>query len=302
MSKVKKRTPLSFDVCATKNVCFPRKSNNRSPEGVIAEKGSLPPVANSQEDIMENFRDNIIIEDQQPDFEGEFDYRINYSDEYYEDYMANFVPNKKKRVFFRFVKRTFDIFASIILLILLALPMLVIAIIIKRDSKGPAIFKGERVGRNGKKFKCYKFRTMRTDAPKDCPTSLLEHPEAYQTRVGKKLRKYSLDELPQLLCVLKGTMSLIGYRPLVPTEENCNEMRRKLGVLTMRPGISGYSQVHGRDDVYYKNKAIMDAHYVKDASIWLDIKIMFQTVWVVVKRKGNDSEKQEQTDQQSDCK
>lgn len=236
------------------------------------------------------------VDNKQPDFEGSFDYKVNYSDEYYNEYISNFKPNNKKRLFFRFIKRSFDIVMSILLMIILALPMLVIAIVVKCDSKGPAIFNGERVGRDGKKFKCYKFRTMRTDAPRECPTSLLDHPETYQTRVGRVLRRYSLDELPQLICVLKGSMSFIGYRPLVPTEQNCNEMRRKLGVLTMRPGISGYAQVHGRDEVYYKNKAIMDAYYVKRASVWLDLKLMFQTVWVVLKRKGNASEKQDEKD------
>ncbi|MBE6548116.1 MAG: sugar transferase [Ruminococcaceae bacterium] len=231
--------------------------------------------------------------DQQPNFEGEFDYRINYPDEYYDEYIKNFEHNTKKRTFYRFVKRSFDIVASLIMLLILAIPMIIIAIIVKCDSPGKAVFNGERVGRHGKKFKCYKFRTMRTDAPKDCPTSLLDHPEQYQTKVGRTLRRFSLDELPQLFCVLSGSMSFIGYRPLVPTEVNCNEMRRKLGVFAMRPGISGYSQVHGRDDVYYKNKAIMDAHYVKDASIGMDIKLMFQTVGVVLKREGNDDEKKQ---------
>lgn len=228
----------------------------------------------------------------QPNFDGEFDYKINYSDEYYDEYIKNFETNKKNRLFYRFLKRSFDIFMSLILMVILAIPMLVIAVIIRCDSEGNVIFKGERIGRNGKKFKCYKFRTMRIDAPKDCPTSLLEHPEQYQTKVGLTLRRFSLDELPQLFCVFIGTMSFIGYRPLVPTEQNCNEMRKKLGVFAMRPGISGYSQVHGRDEVYYKNKAIMDAHYVKHASVWLDLKLMFQTIYVVLKREGNAAETQ----------
>ena len=124
-------------------------------------------------------------------------------------------------------------------------------------------------------------------SPKDCATSLLENPEQYQTRVGRILRKTSLDELPQLWCVLIGTMSFIGYRPLVLTEEKCNEMRRRLNVFSVRPGISGYAQVLGRDDVYYRNKAILDAEYVKKASLWMDIKLMLQTVAVVFKREGN---------------
>lgn len=220
--------------------------------------------------------------------EGEpFDHTVEHSDVYYEQYIECFVPNTNKRLFYRFVKRTFDIVASLGGLIVLSPFMLIIAIAIKCDSKGGAIFKQKRMGRNGKSFYCYKFRTMRTDAPHDCATSRLENPEQYQTRVGRFLRKTSLDELPQLVCVLRGDMSIIGYRPLILSEEKCNKMRRRLGVFTARPGISGYAQVHGRDDVYYKNKAILDAEYVKKATLWLDLKLIFQTVGVVLRRKGN---------------
>ena len=132
---------------------------------------------------------------------------------------------------------------------------------------------------------------MSKDAPSDCATSLLENIEQYQTRLGRFLRDTSLDELPQLWCIFVGTMSFIGYRPLVLTEKNCNEMRRKLNVFSVRPGLSGYAQVHGRNEVYYKNKAILDAEYVKKASLWLDVKIIFQTVEVVLKRKNRKEKK-----------
>ena len=220
-----------------------------------------------------------------------FDHTIEHSDTYYEQYIENFVPNKKKRLFYRFVKRSFDIAVSLLMLIVLSPIMLIIAIAIKCDSKGSVIFKQKRMGRNGKTFYCYKFRSMRTDAPSDCATSRLENPEQYQTRLGRFLRKTSLDELPQLWCVFVGSMSIIGYRPLVLTEEKCNEMRRRLNVFSVRPGISGYAQVHGRDDVYYKNKAILDAEYVKNASLLFDLKLIVKTVLVVVKREGNDAEK-----------
>lgn len=216
-----------------------------------------------------------------------FDHTIKHSDTYYEQYIQNFVPNKKKRLFYRFVKRSFDIVASLLSLIVLSPIMLIIAIAIKCDSEGNAIFKQKRMGKNEKPFYCYKFRSMRTDAPSNCAASLLENPEQYQTKLGRFLRKTSLDELPQLWCVLVGSMSIIGYRPLVLTEENCNEMRRRLNVFSVRPGISGYAQVHGRDDVYYKNKAILDSEYVNKASLWLDLKLMFQTVAVVLKKDGN---------------
>lgn len=219
-------------------------------------------------------------------------YKTEYADEYYEQYVRNFVPNKKRRIGYRITKRIFDFLIALSLLILLAIPMLVIAIAVKIDSKGPAIFKQERVGKGGKPFHCYKFRSMKIDAPHDMATSLLKDPSQYQTKVGRFLRRLSLDELPQLFCVLIGTMSLIGYRPLVLTEQKCNDMRAKLNVFSMKPGISGYAQVNGRDDVYYKNKAIMDAEYVKSASLWFDLKLMFQTFAVVLERKGNQSEKE----------
>ena len=139
-----------------------------------------------------------------------------------------------------------------------------------------------------------KQTTFNAPVPKDCATSLLINPGMYYTRVGRFIRKFSIDELPQLWCVLIGKMSFIGYRPLVLTEEKCNEMRSRLGVFSMRPGISGYAQVHGRDDVYYKNKAILDATYVKKANLWLDIKLVFQTVLVVLKRNGNHTTKANQ--------
>lgn len=220
-----------------------------------------------------------------------FDHTIEHSDTYYEQYIENFVPNKKKRLFYRFVKRSFDIAVSLLMLIVLSPIMLIIAIAIKCDSKGSVIFKQKRMGRNGKTFYCYKFRSMRTDAPRDCATSRLENPEQYQTRLGRFLRRTSLDELPQLWCVFVGSMSIIGYRPLVLTEEKCNEMRRRLNVFSVRPGISGYAQVLGRDDVYYKNKAILDAEYVKNASLLFDLKLIVKTVLVVVRLKGNQDNK-----------
>lgn len=211
----------------------------------------------------------------------------DYPEEFYEEYIAKFQKNTKKRCFFRFVKRSFDIVASFIGLTLLLPVFLVIAIAIKIDSRGPVFFKQKRVGRHGKLFNCYKFRSMVTKAPKSCATSLLGSPEQYVTRVGRFLRKFSLDELPQLYCCLIGTMSLLGPRPLIPEEKGCNSIRERLGVFAMRPGISGYAQVNGRDDVFYKNKAIMDAYYVKHASLALDLKLLFKTVVIVVTRRGN---------------
>ncbi len=215
-----------------------------------------------------------------------FDHTVVHSDAYYEQYIQNFEPNSDKRLLYHFVKRFFDIVVSLVMIIILSPIMLVVAVVIKCDSKGSVIFKQRRMGKNKKSFYCYKFRTMRTDAPRDCATSQLENREQYLTRTGRFLRKSSLDELPQLWCVFVGDMSFIGYRPLVLTEEKCNEMRDKLGVFSAKPGISGYAQVLGRDDVYYKNKAILDAEYVKNASLGFDLKLIFRTVAVVLKKEG----------------
>ena len=222
-----------------------------------------------------------------------FDPAVEYPDAFYERYIREFVPNKKRKPFYHFIKRFLDIVTSFTALVALLPVMLIIAIAIKCDSKGSVIFKQKRMGRGGKTFNCYKFRSMRTDAPHDCATSRLEHPEQFYTRVGRVLRRVSLDELPQLWCVLTGSMSFIGYRPLVLTEEKCNEMRQELHVFSARPGISGYAQVHGRDAVYYKNKALLDAEYVKNASLLFDIKLFFRTIAVVFKREGNYVEKKD---------
>lgn len=219
-----------------------------------------------------------------------FDYTKIHSDAFYEQYMEHFIPNGKKRLCYRFFKRAFDIFFSLLALLALLPVMLVIAVAIRLDSKGPVIFRQKRMGQKGVPFYCYKFRSMRTDAPHDCATSRLENPGQYQTRVGRVLRRFSLDELPQLWCVLIGTMSIIGYRPLCLTEEKCNGMRSRLGVFSFRPGISGYAQVCGRDNLYYKNKAILDAEYVKSASFFGDLKLIFRTIVVVFKREGNNDE------------
>lgn len=183
-----------------------------------------------------------------------------------------------------FVKRFLDILLSFLGLLILALPMLIIAIAVKCSSKGPAIFKTERVGKNGKPFKFYKFRSMRTDAPKDCAPRLL-HSEEYITKVGRFLRKTSLDELPQLFCILKGSMSIIGPRPCGFSEEDLIAARTESGALKVRPGLTGLAQVSGRDvlaeDVAAKAK--LDGEYAKKITFWRDLKIFFKTIVVVLR-------------------
>ena len=236
--------------------------------------------------LMNKAEKKLIKQEIRDEGEIQIDYRKKYSDEFYDIYIEKFEQNQKKRLFMCFVKRSFDIFTSFIAILLLLLPFAVIAIIIKADSKGPVFFKNRRVGKNGKIFTCLKFRSMTTEAPAEVATSY-GTTDGYITKFGKFLRKTSIDELPQLFNVFIGQMSIIGYRPLVPTEVRCNEMRQKMGVFSMRPGISGYAQVKGRDDVYYKNKAIMDAYYVKHANLWLDLKLIFSSVKVALGGKSN---------------
>lgn len=232
------------------------------------------------------------VKNEKSAFGENFDFKKEYSDEFYEQYIKNFVPTEKKRLLYRFFKRIFDVVMSLLFLVILIPLFLVVSIAIKCDDpEGSVLFKQKRMGKNGKIFNCIKFRSMKTSAPHDTATSCLDDSARYQTRVGRFLRKTSLDELPQLWCVLVGTMSFIGYRPLCLTEKKCNDMRDKLGVFSLKPGISGYAQVHGRDGVYYKNKAIMDAYYVKNASLWFDLKLIFQTIAVIFTRNGNDDDR-----------
>ncbi len=186
----------------------------------------------------------------------------------------------------KFFKRALDILFSFLGIVVLFVPMLLIMIVVKCDSKGPAIFKTERVGKNGKPFKFYKFRSMRIDAPKDLATRLMKGDE-YITKTGKFLRKTSLDELPQLFCILKGTMSIIGPRPVVATETELLEYREKTGALTVRPGLTGLAQVSGRDTLTdMKRKAEIDGEYAKKITFGRDLKIFFKTIAVVF--KGSD--------------
>lgn len=227
------------------------------------------------------------INDKKFKFPAEFNPATEYSDEFYEKIKEIFIKYPKFKHAYRTFKRILDFIIALILIIILIPLYLIIIIAIKIDSKGPAIFKQDRMGKYFKPFKCWKFRTMSMSAPHDEATSLLKDSESYVTKVGKFLRKTSLDELAQIFNVLTNKMSFIGYRPIILTEKKLNDFRNELGVYDMKPGITGFTQIHGRDDVYYKNKAIMDAYYVKRSSLWFDIKILFGSVGVVLFRKGN---------------
>ncbi len=185
-----------------------------------------------------------------------------------------------------FFKRLLDIVLSLAALVALLPLLIVLAVLIKLDSPGPALFKQERVGRGEKHFLIYKLRSMNTSAPRDVATSELQNADAHITRVGRVLRKTSLDELPQLFNVLKGEMSLIGPRPLVPNEKDIHELRRQTGAYRVRPGITGWAQVNGRDCILPPDKARLDGYYADHISLALDAKIIVYSVICVLTARG----------------
>lgn len=186
-----------------------------------------------------------------------------------------------------FFKRGFDIFFSLIAIIILAIPMMIIALWIKIDSPHEKVlFKQERIGINNVPFTILKFRSMRDDAPHQMATENFENPEVYITRVGKILRKTSMDELPQLFNVLKGDMSIVGPRPLIPKEKYVLKLRNEYGANKILPGITGLAQVHGRDQVTDENKASYDGKYALNVGLLLDASIILKTVSDVVRSRG----------------
>lgn len=186
-----------------------------------------------------------------------------------------------------FFKRICDMIFSLIAIVILALPMLFIALLIKIDSpKEPILFKQIRVGKDNIPFTIFKFRSMSKDAPHQMATGNFENPEEYITAIGKVIRKTSLDELPQLFNVLKGDMSIIGPRPLIPEEKKVLALRDEFGASKILPGITGLAQVHGRDEVSDKNKAAYDGKYALNISFLLDTTIFFKTVFDVIQSRG----------------
>lgn len=191
----------------------------------------------------------------------------------------------KKNIYF-ITKRILDIILSTIAFILLIIPGIIIGICIKLESKGPVFFKQKRVGKNKKYFMIYKFRTMRTDAPKDMPTHMLNNAESYITKIGGFLRKTSLDELPQIINIIKGDMSIIGPRPALWNQEDLIEERDKYGANDIRPGLTGLAQISGRDELEIPVKAKLDGEYIEKVSFLFDIKIFFKTILKVFKHDG----------------
>nr|AOP02892.1 Initial sugar transferase [Streptococcus suis]AOP02938.1 Initial sugar transferase [Streptococcus suis] len=184
------------------------------------------------------------------------------------------------------LKRVIDIVISSLAIVVLSPVLLLIAVAIKLDSKGPVLFKQKRVGKNKTHFMIYKFRSMYVDAPSDMPTHLLKEPTAMITKVGGFLRKTSLDELPQLFNIFKGEMSIIGPRPALWNQYDLIEERDKYGANDIRPGLTGWAQINGRDELEIDIKAKLDGEYVKRMNLWFDIKSFFGTFVSVLKSDG----------------
>lgn len=190
----------------------------------------------------------------------------------------------KKKYFI--IKKIIDFVLSLLGIIVLSPLFLIFAIIIKIESRGPVFFKQKRVGKNKEYFNILKFRSMRTDTPKDMPTHMLKNADAYITKFGNFMRKTSLDELPQLINILKGDMSIVGPRPALWNQYDLIEERDKYNANDIRPGLTGWAQINGRDELPIKVKAKYDGEYVKKVSFLFDLKIFFLTIGKVFKHEG----------------
>lgn len=186
----------------------------------------------------------------------------------------------------KYCKRLIDLVLSLLALIVLAVPLLLLMLLVRVDSPGKPVFAQIRVGQHGRLFTIYKLRTMKTTAPKSVATGELQEAHAYITRLGAFLRKSSLDELLQFVNILKGDMSLVGPRPLVPEEKSVHEERFEKGVYRVRPGVTGWAQINGRDQVQPGMKADLDAYYAEHVSFGLDVRIVAKTVLYVVTGRG----------------
>ncbi len=183
------------------------------------------------------------------------------------------------------VKRLFDVVVALVASVVLAGPMLLVAVVVAATSRGPVLYWSDRIGRSNAIFKMPKFRSMYVGTP-PVATHLLADPDAHITPVGKFLRKSSLDELPQLWSVLVGDMSLVGPRPALFNQDDLIEARTAAGVQVLRPGITGWAQVNGRDELPIPDKVALDAAYLRQRSFWLDVRILRMTLWKVVRSDG----------------
>lgn len=189
-------------------------------------------------------------------------------------------------MYIRFFKRFFDCLLSGAAIILLSPMLLILAVLVKLDSKGPVLFKQKRVGKDKSHFYILKFRTMYADTPRDMPTHMLGNAQSHITRVGKFLRLSSLDELPQLFNIFVGQMSIVGPRPALWNQFDLIEERDKYGVNELVPGLTGYAQINGRDEIPIELKAKLDGWYAEHIGFLIDVKIIFGTVAAVFTHKG----------------
>ena len=187
---------------------------------------------------------------------------------------------------YRFVKRFFDFFIALLWLIIFWWVLAVIALAVKAEDGGNVLFKQKRIGINKTEFYIYKFRTMKVDTPKDVPTHLLNNPDSYITKTGKFLRHSSLDELPQIFNILKGEMSFVGPRPALYNQYDLIEARDKVNANSIKPGLTGWAQINGRDELPIDIKVELDGEYVRKMSFLFDIKILFKTIFSVFKAEG----------------
>lgn len=184
------------------------------------------------------------------------------------------------------VKRVLDFLLAALALVALSPLMLVLALVIKLTSPGPVFFRQRRVGRDRTHFMIYKFRTMRTDAPKDLPTHLLQNPEAFITPIGRFLRRSSMDELPQLLNIIRGEMAVVGPRPALWNQFDLIAEREKYGANALRPGLTGWAQINGRDELPIDVKARLDGEYVRRMGFFFDARCIIGTVFSVARGEG----------------
>lgn len=187
---------------------------------------------------------------------------------------------------YHYIKRITDIILSGAAIIILSPLLLVLCLAIKLDTPGPILFTQKRVGIHKSFFPIYKFRTMRIDTPKDVPTHMLENPEQYITKVGKFLRKTSLDELPQIFNIFKGQMSIVGPRPALWNQDDLVAEREKYGANDVTPGLTGWAQINGRDELEIPVKAKLDGEYVAHYGFCMDLKCFFGTITSVLKHDG----------------
>ena len=186
----------------------------------------------------------------------------------------------------KYVKRVIDVLLSFGGLVLLSPVYAVIALAIKIEDPGPVLFTQKRIGQDKKYFKLHKFRSMKVSTPHDVPTHMLENPDQYITKVGKFMRKTSLDELPQIINILKGEMAVIGPRPALWNQYDLIEERDKYRANDVLPGLTGWAQIHGRDELEIPEKAKLDGYYVKHMSHWMDLKCFFGTIFAVLRSDG----------------